>query len=49
MREEKIKKIKKFFLNELNIEETQIEEHRNHDLTIRCPRPTKWGYNENIF
>lgn len=41
MREENIKKIKKFFLNELNIEETQIKEHRNHDLMIRCLPPTK--------
>ena len=49
MREENIKKIKKFFLNELNLEETQIDEHTNHDLMIKCHRPAEWGYNMNIF
>ena len=41
MNEETIKKITKYFLNELNIKEIQIKEHRNHDLMLRCLRPKK--------
>jgi len=47
--EENIKKIKKFFLNKLNIEETQIIEHTNHDLMIRHSQLAEWVYNENIY
>lgn len=41
MKEENIEKIETFFLQELNIKDTQIKKHHNHNLVIKKRLPTQ--------